>query len=107
MQVRNVATSLGTHPSIVSPASVMVQQESPVPQSSGVLQSGTVSVVRQLKLMTAGQSAVAVQTAESEPSVQLGRLPPVRTAVAQQVGVSPLQSEGSVQLMVSDPLQLS
>jgi hypothetical protein len=38
-----------------------------------VLQSGTVSVVTQLRLTTAGQSEVAVHAVDSEPALQLGR----------------------------------
>jgi hypothetical protein len=79
---------------MVAPSSMTVQQLVPDAHSAGVVQSGTVSVAVQLRWMSDGQAAFVVQTLSSDPAMQWGSVPPLRTMVAQQVGVAPLQSDG-------------
>jgi hypothetical protein len=63
--------------------------------------------VWQLKPIWDGQSAVAVQTEFSDLALQFGRLPPLRTAVTQHVGVLPPQSLGTLHAIVSVGVHVS
>jgi hypothetical protein len=83
-----------THPWNTSPPKGTWQHLVAAEQSDVWLQSGSVSVAKHDKEMLEGQLAVVVQVAPTDEPLHDPRFPPLRTAVAQHVGVVPLQSEG-------------
>ena len=99
LQVRlpRLASTVLTQPENVAPEIVKLQQLFPDAQSAVTAHRGPTSVDEHAAVTLAGQLAVAVHAVPTDPSTHVAavtRPEPVSTAVAQQVGASPLQSEG-------------